>query len=182
MSTSERPCHLSGIGRTAFDSSSQPFSPTGLTESSPFRVVITVPDTPTQSPRSRDLLDAHASSPTMAFEMKSWTSPERSRTVAKISLPESRLSMMRPATETASSVSTPGSNSPQFARNSASVCERSNRYGYGFCPCSRMVSRSASRRAFSAASPLPVSSSTSPEAASVESLSLEAGVCSLTTY
>ncbi len=43
---------------------------------------------------------ANASSPTTAFETNSWISPERSRIVAKTSLPESRSSMMRPATAT----------------------------------------------------------------------------------
>ena len=63
--------------------------------------------------------------------------------------------MMRPATATASSVSTPGSNSPHDARTWATVWVRSNRYGYGVPPAALMSSSCARRRAFSAASPLP---------------------------
>jgi hypothetical protein len=84
---------LSGSGRTAFANSS---TVSGLTDSSPLRVVITVPCTPTQSPRSSRLIAANASSPTTALETKSWMSPERSRIVAKTSFPESRINMMRP--------------------------------------------------------------------------------------
>ena len=44
-------------------------------DSSPLRVVITVPCTPTQSPRSRSSKAANASSPTTAFDTNSWISP-----------------------------------------------------------------------------------------------------------
>ncbi len=60
MSVSVSPCHLSGSGRTALDSSSNEAT---LTLSSPLRVVITVPCTPTQSPRSSSPNAANASSP-----------------------------------------------------------------------------------------------------------------------
>jgi hypothetical protein len=59
---------------------------------------MTVPCTPTQSPRSRSRSASNASSPTTAFDTNSWISPSRSRTVAKMSLPLSRMSMTRPAT------------------------------------------------------------------------------------
>ena len=48
------------------------------------------------------------SSPTTALETNSWISPSRSRIVAKISLPCSRISSSRPATATSTSVSVPG--------------------------------------------------------------------------
>ena len=56
MSTSLSPCHLSGSGRTAFANSS---TVSGLIDNSPLRVVITVPCTPTQSPRSSRLIAAN---------------------------------------------------------------------------------------------------------------------------
>ena len=69
--------------------------------------------------------------------------------------------MTRPATATCSSVSTPGSSSPWAARMSATACERSNRYGYGFVPVARSSSSLANRFAFSAGSPPPRSVSPS---------------------
>ncbi len=71
--------------------------------------------------------------------MNSWMSPDRSRIVANTSLPESRSNMIRPATATASSVSVPGSSSPHPARTWLTVWVRSNRYGYGLPPASRIV-------------------------------------------
>ena len=99
---------------------------------------------------------ANASSPITAFDTNSCTSPERSRTVAKINLPESRSSMMRPATRTRSSVSVPASRPPHVDRSSPRSCVRSKRYGYGSVPVARIPSTRPSRRARSAARPLPV--------------------------
>ena len=89
------PCHLSGNGRTALASSSNRGA---FTLSSPLRVVITVPCTPTQLPRLRSLNASNGSSPMTALDTNNCTSSSRSRIVAKTSLPESRWSMMRPAT------------------------------------------------------------------------------------
>ena len=49
ISAALTPCHLSGSGRSALDRISRPST---STESSPLRLVITSPVTPTQSPRS----------------------------------------------------------------------------------------------------------------------------------
>ncbi|CAB4853296.1 unannotated protein [freshwater metagenome] len=162
VSVSVRPCHLSGIGRTALDSSSQRCT---FTLSSPLRVVMTVPCTPTQSPRSRPLNDSNGSSPTTALETNSCTSPSRSRMVAKTSLPPSRDSMMRPAMATSKSVSTPASSPPCSSRSSASVWVRSKRYGYGLPPAARTSSTFCSRLAFSATKPLPPTESSSSSSA-----------------
>ncbi len=105
MSTSESPCHLSGSGRSALASS---WKPSTFTESSPLRVVITVPSTPTQSPRSRASNASCTSSPSTLRDTKSWTASDWSRTVANVSLPWRRSRRMRPATRTRTSVSVPG--------------------------------------------------------------------------
>src|SRR5262249_51913711 len=60
--------------------------------------------------------------------------------------PWRRISTTRPATRTRSSVSTPGGREPQRWRSSASVMERSNRYGYGSTPAPRRASSLAIRR------------------------------------
>ena len=105
MSGSVSPCHLSGSGRIDLASRS---SRSTFTDSSPLRVVITVPCTPTQSPRSSSFTSAKASSPITAFDTKSWTSTPRSAIVANTSLPVSRSSITRPAIATSSSVSVSG--------------------------------------------------------------------------
>ena len=54
--------------------------------------------------------------------------------VANTSLPESRLSITRPATLTDVSVSVPGSSPAPDALTSAAEWVRSKRYGYGCTP------------------------------------------------
>ncbi len=75
---------MSGSGRIDFDSSVKP--PT-FTESSPRRVVMTVPSTPIQSPRSRWSKSWWTPSPTASVLTNSWIGPSRSWSVAKLSLP-----------------------------------------------------------------------------------------------
>ena len=117
-----------------------------------------VPWAPTQSPRSSSFTSSNEASPITPFDANSCTCAPRSRIVAKTNLPVSRSNMTRPATVTSSPVSAPGSSAPHSRRTSASVCERSNRYGYGSSPRLRNSSTRARRRTRSAANPLPTGS------------------------
>ena len=71
-------------------------------------------------------------------------STPRSAIVANTSLPVSRLSITRPATATATSVSVPGAEvGAELARTSAALWVRSKRYGYGSTPAARSSSTCA---------------------------------------
>src|SRR5262245_53463143 len=108
---------------------------------------MTLPSTPTQSPRSTSLPKrANASAPSSPWLTNSWSSPLPSRTFAKINLPCVRFNNTRPATRTTSSVDEPASmRSSQCSRTSRSECVRSNRTGYGSSPRARISSTFASR-------------------------------------
>ena len=100
------PCHLSGSGRRALDSS---HSPVTSTDSSPRRLVMASPSAPIQSPRSKlasTSLGLHRTASTAC--MSSCTEPVTSWRVAKESLPWPRMLVSRPAIRTISPVRTSG--------------------------------------------------------------------------
>ena len=86
---------------------------------------MTSPVTPIQSPRDSPTKSSNRGvSPARA---KSWTRPEESASVPKATLPWSRRSMSRPATDATSPVSTPGGRSAHRSWSPAAVVSRSNR-------------------------------------------------------
>ena len=101
-----------------------------LTDSSPLRVVITVPSTPTQSPRSSSSNASCASSPITLLRHEQLDAGRSGRAWWRTSACPAGAAAgcaRRPATAT--SVSAPGSRSPNSARSSASVRSRSKRTG-----------------------------------------------------
>ncbi len=88
---------------------------------------MTSPVTPIQSPRDSPTKSSNLGvSPDRA---KSWMRPDESASVPKATLPWSRRSMSRPATDAVSPVSMPGASSSHRWWRSAAVSVRSNRYG-----------------------------------------------------
>ena len=136
MSVSVRPCHLSGSGRTALASS---VNVSTLTDSSPVRVVMTVPSTPTQSPRSRCLdvvehLVADDGLRDEQLDVAGAIAQRRRRSACRVAHEHDP-----PGHRTARRSRCPVRCAPRSARTSASVCVRSNRYGYGSSPRSRSL-------------------------------------------
>ena len=122
MSGSVMPCHLSGNGRRVAASSVQSST---RTDSSPRRVVMTMPCTPIQSPR---LSSVNASKSGVDCDgANSWMRPDESWSVPKASLPCTRRSISRPATVTTVSVSVPGSRSANRPGSSPARASTSKR-------------------------------------------------------
>src|SRR5690606_25391339 len=102
MSGSASPWNLSGSGRSDFVSNR---IVSHRTVSSPLRVLKSTPSAATMSPRSQCLNSACRSAPMPSSFIQSWIRPlapvpEPSCSVAKLALPCTRLSIMRPATDT----------------------------------------------------------------------------------
>ena len=92
------PWNLSGSGRRLLV---RRRNRSTFTVSSPVLVLNSVPSAPTMSPRSRCLKSAYASAPIASTLTRNWIRPVASCTVAKLALPMTRLSISRPAIETA---------------------------------------------------------------------------------
>ena len=84
-------------------------SDVGATEIWPRRVRSTVPVTPTMSPRSTVPRRSQAAGSRLFTRKKSWIWPVWSWSITKQTLPWLRMARTRPATQTTSSVSWPGS-------------------------------------------------------------------------
>ena len=118
-SGSVRPLCFSGSGRRDFAES---IHEVAETDSSPLRLVITSPVMDTKSPMSTMCFHwVSAASPTSARDSITCRSPDPSRSVAKQSLPPSRLSITRPTTLTVVPVRVSAARSGNCARTSASV-------------------------------------------------------------
>ena len=116
------------------------------TVTSPRRVVITSPDTPTWSPRSTvDFHSATDPSPSRSAQIITCRSPDQSRRVANHSRPWSRSSTTRPATATVPPVRVSGASPPWADRTDPQVWVRANPGGYGSTPRARSASSFARR-------------------------------------
>src|SRR5215218_3136615 len=147
-STSARPFHLSGRGRMALPSR---YTSVALTDSSPLRVLMTGPWTPTQSPMSRSPTTSNWSAPSAPVASMTWSSAPSWRRVQKASRPMARLSTIRPATRTTSPDSSPSfSWASQPRRTSARVWVRRKPTGKASIPAARSRA-SLTRRACSTA-------------------------------
>src|SRR6266540_5426281 len=146
-STSVRPFHLSGSGRSDLASR---WTRSALTESSPRRVRTTLPSTPTQSPMSSSTARSKASAPSDCTVSMAWSWSSPCRRVQKASLPIERLSTILPATRTASPDSSPAWRCFQPSATAASVWVRVKPTGYASMPAARSLV-SFSRRACSTA-------------------------------
>ena len=153
MSVSVSPCHLSGSGRIALASSS---SRSTLIDSSPLRVVITVPcdADPVAEVERLDVVERRRRRPPpsrrTAGSRRCGRASWRTR-ACRCRASASRARRRRPRRRSRCPArATPSGRGPR-----ASVCERSKRYGYGSVPAPRSSSTCASRRARSAARPLP---------------------------
>ena len=144
------------VGQRAQRLGEQRRARSALTDSSPARVVITVPWTPTQSPRSSSLTAAKPSSPMTALETNSWTLGAALGDRGEHEL--ARVALEHDAPGDADLVGGLGARlevGPLRRAPSATLWVRSKRYGYGSPPAARMASTWPWRRARSAASPLP---------------------------
>src|SRR5829696_8051035 len=131
-STSARPFHLSGRGRRALPSR---YTSVALTDSSPLRVLMTGPWTPTQSPMSRSPTTSNWSGPSAPVASMTWSSAPSWRRVQKARRPMARRSTIRPATRTTSPDSWPPSRAwPQPWRTSARVWVRRKPTGKASIP------------------------------------------------
>src|SRR5829696_8624882 len=141
-STSARPFHLSGRGRMALPSR---YTSVALTDSSPLRVLMTGPWTPTQSPMSRSPTTSNWSGPSAPVASMIWSSAPSWRRVQKARRPMARLSTIRPATRTTSPDSWPSSRArSQPWRTSARVWVRRKPTGKASIPAA--VSRASLAR------------------------------------
>ena len=100
-------------------------------ESSPRRVRIATPSTPTRSPRSRPTSRSKPSSPSSSTRACSWIRPERSTRSRNAARPPSRRAAMRPATRCATAVSSPAASASCAASTAAIGSTPSNAYGNG---------------------------------------------------
>src|SRR5215216_7214723 len=147
-STSVRPFHLSGRGRRALPSRN---TSVALTDSSPLRVLMTGPWTPTHSPTSRSSTTSNWSAPRAPTASMTWSSWPSWRRVQKARRPMARLSTIRPATRTTSPDSSPESSAwSQPRRTSARVWVRRKPTGKASMPAPRSRA-SLTRRACSTA-------------------------------
>ncbi len=102
VSRSETPCHLSGMGRSAFE---RTVSLATLTDGSPFPVVNVSPSIPIQSPMSMSFHAAHSVSVRPFWFRYPWIRPWTSPMVKKTLFPMSLMASRRPARVTGMSFS-----------------------------------------------------------------------------
>ncbi len=146
------PWNLSGMGRRLLVSRRILVA---LIDSSPVLVFISVPSAPMMSPRSHFLKSSYTASPTVSRVMYSWMRPVASCTVAKLALPITRLSIMRPPTLTVTGLACSASVSSALycAARAAARCWGLKSLGKAATPwawaCSRMVFSFSRRSAMS---------------------------------